>query len=247
MKSTPSSNRNKKMSKENTGATPAPAATPPAAGDPPKGQTPGEGGNPGNPQDPEDGFVKVPRREWKQTERDAGRYRALKAPGTPRAPRTPAAGTPPEPADPEVEGILRQKDETIGQLNSKVTQLEVKEAVRDLLESDEYKDLPASVKRLVRRNPFALVAQDATTKEHALEDIRDYLDEELDNADGGSPAAPANPTPATGEPKPGEQTPPAKGSGPGATPASNAKELPARGSARSVAILEGLLGKKENN
>lgn len=143
--------------------------------------------------------------------------------------------------DPEVLESLRQRDEQIGQLSSENFTLKTKDQVRDLLEKDEYKDLPLALKKAIRNNPLGFVNADSKTVEDALFDIQDYLDDQLDadasRGNAGKPAEVKEPV------KPdGGQIPPAGGSGPGSpNPASEVDVTGKSGTQRSVPILQNLL------
>lgn len=115
--------------------------------------------------------------------------------------------------------------------------------VRDLLASDQYKDLPAAAKRIVEKNPLALVDPRAKTVEDAIADIQDWVDEEIEAAGGSH--APASATP--GQPANGQQpnnpavheTPPVNGGGSAPSKIeAQAESLEGKtGSSRSMAAL----------
>lgn len=150
---------------------------------------------------------------------------------------------------PEVLDALRDRDQKIEELSSVRIKLEVKDKVRDLLDGDEYKDLPAAIKRAVVRNPLGFANSGAQTVEDAIADIQDYLDDELDSnasqapAQGGgqvnASALPANIPPAQA---PGVQTPPASGSGPNSPTVSPTDGTEGKfGRDRSTTVLQNIL------
>jgi hypothetical protein len=143
--------------------------------------------------------------------------------------------------DPEVLDSLRQRDEQISQLSSENFTLKTKDQVRDILERDEYKDLPLALKKAVRNNPLGFINPGTKTVEDALFDIQDYLDDQLDaDVSRGGSGAPAEIK--NGEKPDGGQIPPAGGSGPKSpNPAGEVDVTGKSGSQRSVPILQGLL------
>ncbi len=147
--------------------------------------------------------------------------------------------------DPEVLESLRQRDETIGQLSSENFKLKTQNQVRDLLEKDEYKNLPLALKKAIRNNPLGFVNSNSKTVDDALYDIQDYLDDQLD--DDASKLNPGNKPLNKVEEKPdGSQIPPAGGSGPSSpNPAGEVDVTGKSGTARSVSILQSILKNKK--
>jgi hypothetical protein len=125
--------------------------------------------------------------------------------------------------------------------------LEVKDKVRDLLDGDEYKDLPPAIKRAVIRNPLGFAKAGAQTVVDAVADIQDYLDDELDSAAStpahGGGQAPTGTPPAGTPPTSGrDQTPPAGGSGPNNPKISPTDGIDGKvGSQRSTTVLQNIL------
>jgi len=149
-------------------------------------------------------------------------------------------------ASPELLETLKDRDTKIDELSSVNVKLEVKDKVRNLLDSDEYKELPIGIRRAIVRNPLGFAGPSAHSVDEAVADIQDYLDDELDNAASGAPApkggdqpAPAG-TPPT-NPIPG-QTPPAGGSGPSNLQVDTSEGVGDKtGSKRSVQVLQNIL------
>ena len=198
--------------------------------------------------------VEVDEEELQALRRDAGRWRKKDDPKggrenrRDRAPRDRGGDHKPnaDDADPELLDQLRVRDEKISELTSASNKLIVKDKVRDLLDSEDYKKLPDAIKRAVVRNPLGFARDDSRTVEHFIEDIQDYLDDEID-ALGDQTNAPANAggnntTTNNANNQPPRQTPPASGSGP-AVPGSQQKEdvEGKTGQQRSRGVLRNLL------
>lgn len=139
------------------------------------------------------------------------------------------------------EDELPDRDAEILKRDETITELRLKDRVRDLLDSDDYKDLPQSIKRIVARNPKALVRDNSRTLEHFVQDIEDYLSEELDAV--SSSVQPKNVDPV---PKPEERpTPPVSGSGPASQGVEELEDLSnLRGPARSMAAFRNIVRKQ---
>ena len=213
------------------GPAPAPAEGTPAAGTPAAPQ----GGK-------DEQKVEITQKELEELRRNDGRWRAHQK--NERDNRRSNRGTNRQPeyqdldgAKPEVLEALRSRDVKLDELSLANKELAVKDKVRDLFESDEYKDLPAAIKKAIIRNPLGFVNRSSETLEDAVADIQDYLDEELDNGSKGSPA-PAAPAPVEET----HQVPPAGGSGPASPNAAADIDIAGKtGPARSTAILSNLL------
>lgn len=195
--------------------------------------------------------VEIDGEELQALRRDAGRWRKTDDKGgkgnrRERAPRERAGDSKPnaDDADPELLDQLRARDQKISELTSATTKLAVKDKVRDLLESEDYKALPDAIKRAVVRNPLGFAREDSQTMDHFIEDIQDYLDDEIDAMGGQSNPAPnqAGNTASNANNQPPRQTPPASGSGP-AAPGSGVKEdIEGKvGQQRSRGVLRNLL------
>lgn len=138
-------------------------------------------------------------------------------------------------AKPEVLEALRSRDIKLDELSLANRELAVKDKVRDLFESEEYKNIPMAVRKAIVRNPLGFVNRNSESLEDAVADIQDYLDDELDNP-SNKPAAPAAPEPGT------HQVPPVAGSGPASPNAVVEADVTGKsGPARSTAILSNLL------
>jgi hypothetical protein len=230
-----------------------PAATPN------QGQAPGQENNPANntsaadnnqPQEGKDEKkIEIDISEYEQYKRDAGRFRAQqkKAREERRANRrsNPQENYDVDGAPPEVLEALRSKDNKLEELSTTNRELMVKDKVRDLMESDDYKGIPATIKKAIIRNPLGFVNPISESLEDAVADIQDYLDEELDN-----PSVPNYQTNDQGQENKNisqddHQTPPVNGSGPEKPGSQEEYDITGKtGPARSTAILGNLLKKR---
>ena len=164
-------------------------------------------------------------------------------------------------ADPALLDSLRDRDDKINELSSANVRLEVKDKVRDLIDGEEYKDLPVGIKRAVGRNPLGFANANSQSIQDVVADIQDYLDDELDrtasnpapqaagqNQSGEQAPANQNDSQAGNPPKsqaPAQQTPPAGGSGPSkpdTAPFAGTEGM--TGSKRSTTILQNILKAK---
>lgn len=133
---------------------------------------------------------------------------------------------------------IKLRDQQIEELRVTNNVLLVKENVRDILSSDEYSDIPNAIKQAVLKNPRGFFREDSKTVEHYIEDIRDYLDDVIDNIGDYKPAS-ATPAPAK---EPERPTPPASASGPSSPGANGKEDLTGKhGSERSRAVLRNIL------
>lgn len=119
--------------------------------------------------------------------------------------------------------------------------------VKDLLASDTYKDLPATAKRILEKNPLAFVDPRAKNVDDAILDIQDWMDNELDLAKAGggntTPATPGQPA-GNGQTPAVHETPPVNGAGaPSQTPSQEESVEGKTGPARSTTILRNLFKK----
>ena len=138
-------------------------------------------------------------------------------------------------AAPEVLEALRSRDTKLDELSLLNRELAVKDKVRDLFDSEEYKNIPTAVKKAITRNPLGFVNRTSESLEDAVADIQDYLDEELDHPSGGQPTAPITPAPV-------HQVPPTSGSTPSSPNTAPDVDVTGKtGPARSTAILGNLL------
>jgi len=160
--------------------------------------------------------------------------------------------------DPALAEVLKDRDEKIDELSSVNIKLAVKDKVRDLLDSDEYKEISQGIRRAIIRNPLGFANPTAQSVEEAVADIQDYLDDELDRlasttqtpAQGAfsqpgvpQPQAPGQPagTPP-GQPPQGRQTPPVAGSGPSNPQVDVNQGIDGKtGSKRSTQVLQNIL------
>lgn len=246
------------MAEQNNGATPGqgitPPATPPAApaanqpGNPPaNGNSPASGGK------TEGEKVHIPFKsmeEYNNMVRDAGRYRSRNGGNTPtpnerREQRysPPASG---DNDDPEVARLMAENQQT----KAENMRLSLNLKVKDLLVSDEYKDLPATAKRILEKNPLAFVDPRAKNVDDAILDIQDWIESELDLAKASSgnttPATPGQPA-GNGQTPAVHETPPVNGVGqPGTTPSQEESTEGKTGPSRSTTILRNLFKKSVN-
>lgn len=245
------------MAEQNNGATPGqgntPPATPPAApaanqpGTPPANGTPPAGGG------QEGGKVQIPfssMEEYNNLVRDAARFRSRKGNSTPTPTERreqrysqPAGG---ESDDPEVARLMAENQQT----KAENMRLSLNLKVKELLVSDEYKDLPATAKRILEKNPLAFVDPRAKNVDDAILDIQDWIDSELDLAKAGggntTPATPGQPA-GNGQTPAVHETPPVNGAGqPGATPSQEESVEGKTGPARSMTILRNIFKKSVN-
>lgn len=249
--------------------------TPPAD---PAGQTPGQpstgGGAPavdsnnqptgGIDQNQPEEQVTISAKELNEHKRKSGRWDALQGKNrkSRRDNRRQNRETPDLEQYPEdVRSVISDRDGTIQTQGSEILGLKTKNQVRDLFDADEYKDIPAGIRRAVIKNPMGFSNQNSQSVEDVVDDIRDYLDDELDslasspnqqsNQGGNQPAGnpPANPSnpPANPQMPDPSQIPPATGSGPatpGNTPPLNTEGK--RGMDKVVATLQHSLKYKKH-
>ena len=174
--------------------------------------------------------------EVERLKRDAGRWEAYQRKAREER-RNNRGGKPQEYQDldgaaPEVLEALRSRDIKLDELSLVNRELAVKDKVRDLMDSDEYKDIPVTIKKAIIRNPLGFVNRTSESLDDAIADIQDYLDEELDKPSG-------QPAP---EVKQEHQVPPISGSGPSAPNVYQEIDITGKtGPARSTAILQNLL------
>ena len=216
-------------------------ATPPET----PGQVPGQAQQPANntpaaekPQGGNNGGqrIELDQVEVERLKRDAGRWEAYQKKARDER-RNNRGGKPQEYQDldgaaPEVLEALRSRDTKLDELSLANRELAVKDKVRDLMDSEEYKDIPATIKKAIIRNPLGFVNRASESLDDAVADIQDYLDEELDKP-SEQPAQ---------EVKQEHQVPPISGSGPSAPNANQEIDVTGKtGPARSTAILQNLL------
>jgi len=209
------------------------------------GQVPGQAQQPANntpaaekPQGGNNGGQKIEldQAEVERLKRDAGRWEAYQRKAREER-RNNRGGKPQEYQDldgaaPEVLEALRSRDIKLDELSLVNRELAVKDKVRDLMDSDEYKDIPVTIKKAIIRNPLGFVNRTSESLDDAIADIQDYLDEELDKPSG-------QPAP---EVKQEHQVPPISGSGPSAPNVYQEIDITGKtGPARSTAILQNLL------
>ena len=163
-------------------------------------------------------------------------------------------------ADPALLDTLKERDTKIDELSSDNLKLQVTEKARNLLEGEEYKDIPIAVKKAVIRNPIGFTNPMSGNVDDMVADIQEYLDDEADAmasnlsqiVGSGSPQnQPNNPAGAAGQGNPApqnpqaDQTPPVSGSGPESPNADLNEGVGNKtGPARSTAVLRNILKKR---
>jgi len=218
----------------------APANTPPAAGTTPPGQGQPNGANGGQ-------KIEMDSKEVETLKRNAGRWEAhqksVRDERRGNRSNRSAADYNIDGADPETLEALRARDTKLDELSLSNRTLAVKDKVRDLFESEEYKGISPILKKAIINKPLGFVKDGSESIEDAIADIQDYLDDELDalpsNGDQTTPtpgaAAPAE-TPGT------HQVPPSGGSAPASPNDAPDSDIAGKsGPARSTAILGNLL------
>lgn len=194
--------------------------------------------------------VQVPVKEYNDLKRGAGRWGAhLKTNRENRRGNRQRSTSDynTDDADPALLETLKDRDTKIDELSSVNVKLEVKDKVRDLLSSDDYKEIPQGIRNAMIRNPLGFATPNAHSVDEAMNDIQDYLDDELDNlatpAQGGDqPSGNSSVGTPSGQPPTGQQTPPASGSGPGNAQVDINQGVEGKtGSKRSVQVLQNIL------
>lgn len=150
-------------------ATPAPAATPgsnPSVITPPSNTTPSAG------QESE-GKVTITTKEFAQLQRDAARFRSAEKRGSITRSHSNQSGNLPDNLTPDATDLINREKARADEAERKAMQAEVKNKVRDILDKDEFKNIPRSTKDLILRNPGSVT--DAEDPEVALLDVEDYL------------------------------------------------------------------------
>ena len=186
----------------NKPATPAQAATPgegtvpaaPAATPTPK---PGEGAT------SQEGKVTISTKEFAQLQRDAARAKSNE-----RRNNLKLRTTHSDPgADPSITEAVDEANERASRAEKEALKFQVKGQVRDLLEKDEFKNLPPSTKNLILTNPHLL--SQADNLEEAMLDIEDFIRDQVLSQEITSTTA----TPKIGVDPEGHETPPVSNSG----------------------------------
>jgi len=230
-------------------------ATPPGT----PGQVPGQAKEPANntpaanPQgQPQGGNkegqkIEMDAAEIERLKRDAGRWDAYQKNAREERRKNRHNSRTPEYQDldgaaPEVLEALRSRDTKLDELSLANRELAVKDRIRDLFDSEEYKSVPAAVKKAIVRNPLGFVNRNSESIEDAVADIQDYLDDELDSSQAGGQAQPGGQPAQQPAPTETHQVPPIAGSGPASPNSAADAEITGKsGPARSTAILSNLL------
>lgn len=219
------------MSEQKTATlVPAPAVTTAPVSDPSVITTPSTTPNPVVPE----GKVTIPTAEFAQLQRDAARGRSAQRRNDlnrGRALPTNADGSP------NVDEAVRAAEERAEKAERSALQAEVRVKTRELLDKDEFKNIPKSTKDLILKNPGMITG--ASSVEEALLDIEDYVRDNVITID--MPAAPGvKPVQPAGHSTPAVVTP-------GAPAEVNAEGLEdltkLSGPARSTAAIRNVLKK----
>lgn len=158
-----------------------------------------------NPVVPE-GKVTISTKEFAALSRDAARGRSAQK----RIQLNAGKGLPGtiDLGNPDVNQVIKEAQDRVVEAERKALQLQVKDRVRDLLDKDEFKNLPKSTRELIMKNPASL--SEAEDLEEALLDIEDFVREQVVPLDLNLPGAT---TPAPGATPPGVTTPPVVNNG----------------------------------
>lgn len=195
--------------------------TDPIAATPPNGATPAGNGQvtvppsttvppvtPATGQAPA-GVVTLSTEQYRQLERDAARGRSKdRINGASRNRPQNLGGGDGATDDPEKIDLMNRASTA----EKTALQFQVKDRVRELLDKPEYKDLPASARNMILKNPAALSSAD--NLEDAMVDIENFVDEEVTNLRTATPPQPlpGGQPPVQQQPA-NVQTPPVIGAG----------------------------------
>lgn len=188
-------------------ATPANAATPgadqnnnqPVANPTPQGD---QGNN-------QEGKVTLSMKEFAALNRDASRFRSNIKRGNLNKNKNSSNDNFSD--NPDAQQAIEEANSKVADAERRALQAEVKIQVRDLLDKDEFKNIPKSTKDLILKNPASL--SNADNLDEALLDIEDFLHDQVLNNLDQNPANPnMNPAQKTDQPA-GHETPPAINSG----------------------------------
>lgn len=149
-------------------ATPAPAANPgndTSVITPPSSAAPNAGND-------SEGKVTISVKEFAQLQRDAARVRSAEKRESIQK-RNANPGNLPDNLTPDATDLINREKARADEAERKAMQAEVKNKVRDILDKDEFKNIPRSTKDLILRNPGSVT--DAEDPEVALLDVEDYL------------------------------------------------------------------------
>ena len=226
------------MLENNTPANPPNGADP--DNKPPQGETPPDN-NDGGDGNPPEGMVQVSAKELEGLKTDAGRHRARKdrdknSRRDRRRDRSRDNGGGTDDLDDKSLEKVRAAEEEALSAKKESFDLKLEKQVDKLLESDDYKNLSPSAKRLLKRNPSAYIDSRSETVEDAIEDIQDFLDDELDNLVDSKIETKVD-TPADTTPP----APPVNGSAPSNTKAGDEVSTEGmKGPKRSTTVLKNL-------
>lgn len=229
------------MEQNTNPATPAQGAATPGNGAPVQSNpstapqpttTQGQGGQP-------EGFVTIPTKEYAELQRAKARQISFdrRKEFNRSKPNQPSI---PGDADPELAQRIQEDQMAKEELERRALKAEITLGVRDILDKEEYKALPASTKALIIKNPHML--SEADNAQEALLDIEDFVREQV--AGLNLPPQPNQnqtnqPGQGTSNTPAGHETPPVNSSGAPAPTSGVELEDPSKltGQARSRAIL----------
>jgi hypothetical protein len=141
-----------------------------------------------------EGKVTISTKEFAQLSRDAARGRSAERRAS-LGKNANAAGNVDANLNPDAADLINQERAKREEAERKALQYEVKDKIRGIIDKDEFKNIPASTKELILRNPGSVT--DAEDPEVALLDVEDFLRETASKIDvsalnpaGGSAAKP---------------------------------------------------------
>lgn len=195
-------------------------------------------------QPPSEGQVTISAKEYAQLQRDKARLKSAQR----RSSRsTDKQADPNDPSYDENEAVAQERNKRV-ELEQQLFQRDVKDRTRELLDKEDFKDLPESTRKLILRNPHAL--SEAQDLDEVILDIEDFLREEtaaIKATGAAQPPAPSGDQPPSGDGQPpapqGHDTPPKVGAGsPQAPPANQLEDVSnLTGTERSRAVLRNKL------
>lgn len=184
-----------------------------------------------------EGKVTISTKEFAQLSRDAARGRSAQK-RTEFNARKGAPGTI-DLGNPDVNQVVKEAQDRATEAERKALQFQVKDRVRDLLDKEEFKNLPNSTRELILKNPASL--SEAEDLEEAMLDIEDFVREQVIPLDLNLPPV----APKAGVTPPGVTTPPVTNNGtPAPTAAVELEDLSKlTGVARSTAAIRNSMKK----
>lgn len=214
----------------------------PSNQNPQGGNPPGNNGNDGG-QNPSEPVVQISQKELEALKTNAGRWdkhqqQRREQRRSSRGNRTQDEGKDElDGLDDDALDIVKRSQLQAQSAQQEVFNYKLKDQVKNILNSDDYKDLSPAAKRLIEKNPMAYVNPKSKTVDDAVADIQDFLDDEMDSLRDQGAGNRQDP-----EKKPPENpTPPANGSKPTVTKVADEESVEGKtGSARSTTVLKNL-------